>query len=138
MYKICLADGTEVEFSGMNGDNFIVPDQKEMDVSVFTDDNLKSVTITNDDGNTAEFENLSFTQQQKQKNGDYYICFHQKTDQEVKNEELEAEVESLKKSVVSIAEAEISLGNITADDLDGAIRDTVKADIEGGLVKDFP
>ncbi len=91
MYKMTLADGTLVKFSDMNGTNYITQDQTELDTSIFTDENLKSGTVvhTTGDKETVEFENWSFIQQQKQLNGDYYICFRQKSEQELKEEERE-------------------------------------------------
>lgn len=85
MYSMQLADETVVEFEGMNGTNYIVG-QEAMDTSIFTDENLKKVTVTDDDGNVETFENLSFIQQQKQLNGDYYVCFREKSTQELLNE----------------------------------------------------
>lgn len=123
MYKMILADGTEVKFDGVNGNNFIVPNQKEMDTDVFTDENLASGTVTDDDGNEYPFTNLSFTQQQKQRNGDYYICFHERTEQEV---EL-AEIHDL---LVQVAEVEVSAGNILLEDIKGDIQNEVRVKID--------
>ncbi len=85
MYEMKLNDDTVIEFEGMNGTNYIVG-QEAMDTSVFTEDNLKSVTITDDGGNVEIFENLFLIQQQKQMDGDYYVCFGQKTEQELADE----------------------------------------------------
>lgn len=96
MYTMTLADGTTVRFDGMNGTNYIVPDQTEMDTGIFTDDNLASGTVTDESGNTEAFANWAFIQQQKQLSGDYYICFRQKTDAELEDEartERETEVQ---------------------------------------------
>ncbi|MCD8208133.1 MAG: hypothetical protein LUD72_09385, partial [Bacteroidales bacterium] len=113
MVKLTLADGAEVEFAGINGSNFIVPDQKEMDTSIFTDENLKSVTVETDDGKE-EFKNWTFVQQQKQANGDYYICFTEIPAQDIAN----AEVKDL---VIQIAEIEIASGNLALEDISGDI-----------------
>ncbi len=83
MYTMTLADGTAVRFNGMNGTNYIVPDQTAMDTGIFTDEALVSGTVTDEDGVETAFENWAFIQQQRQMNGDYYICFRQKTDAEL-------------------------------------------------------
>ena len=51
MYKITLADGTELNDLVLNGNNFIA--QTAVDDTVFKD-NMASVTITNLDDGTAE------------------------------------------------------------------------------------
>ncbi len=122
MTKITLADGTAVEFSGINGNNFIVPDKKEMDVSIFTDENLKNGSVKTDDGTMYEFENLRFTQQQKQKSGDYYICFHEMTDEEKMSE--------IKDLLVQLAEIDVSDGNLELADIKGTLQDAVRVKID--------
>ncbi len=109
MAKLTMADGTTVEFAGINGNNFIVPDKKQMDTSIFTDSNLKAGTIETDDGESYEFKNLRFTQQQKQLNGDYYICFHEITPQEK-----EDDTETL---LLQVACAEVEAGAVSIDDI---------------------
>lgn len=96
MYTMTLADGTAVQFDGLNGTNYIVPNQTAMDTGIFTDENLVSGTVTDEDGVETAFENWAFIQQQKQLNGDYYICFRQKSDAELEEEaraERETEVQ---------------------------------------------
>ncbi|MCC8047310.1 MAG: hypothetical protein LIP12_17790 [Clostridiales bacterium] len=107
MITMTLADGTEVKFSGMNGNNYIVPDQKEMDASIFTDENLVSGTITNEDGTTEEFANLRFIQQQKQLDGDYYICFWQITEQELKEKAMNTYISTLEDALLELYESQI-------------------------------
>ncbi len=102
MYTMTLADGTTVQFSGLNGTNYIVPDQTAMDTGIFTDENLVSGTVTDEDGVETTFENWSFIQQQRQMNGDYYICFRQKTDAE-----LEAEARATRETEVQEALVEL-------------------------------
>ncbi len=121
MVKMTLADGTEIEFSGINGNNFIVPDQKEMDVSIFTDDSLKEGTVIVDD-KTYEFESLRFTQQQKQKNGDYYICFHETT-----LEEKEADLEEL---LVQVASIEVEEGNLEIGSIPASLVNEVRMKVD--------
>lgn len=54
MYKITLADGTELENLVLNGNNFISP--TAVDDAVFAD-NMATVTITNlEDGTTEQIE----------------------------------------------------------------------------------
>lgn len=129
MYKMTLADGAEIEFAGMNGDNLIVPDQKEMDESVFTDDNLKSCTFEDEDGNKYEYENLSFIQQQKQKNGDYYICFYQKSAQQV-------DMEEIRDLIIDLAEIEVSDGNLELEDIPAGLQDAVRVKLDDSKWKD--
>ncbi|MCD8376877.1 MAG: hypothetical protein LUD69_08025 [Oscillospiraceae bacterium] len=105
MYTMILSDSTKVTFSGMNGTNYIVPDRAEMDTSIFTDDNLASGTITDEDGNMEEFSNWAFIQQQKQPSGDYYICFRQKTDQELADEARDSYITTLEDALIELYEA---------------------------------
>ncbi|MCD7882537.1 MAG: hypothetical protein LUI87_02345 [Lachnospiraceae bacterium] len=107
MITMTLADGTEVTFSGMNGTNYIVPDKKEMDTSVFTEENLVSGKFTDEDGTVEEFANLRFIQQQKQLDGDYYICFWQKTEQELKDEATEKYISTLEDALLELYESTI-------------------------------
>ena len=102
MYTMTLADGTAVQFSGMNGTNYIVPGQTAMDTGIFTDENLVSGTVTDEDGVETAFENWAFIQQQKQLSGDYYIYFRQKSD-----EELEAEARAARETEVQEALVEL-------------------------------
>lgn len=123
MYTMTLADGTEIEFDGVNGNNFIVPGKKEMDVDVFSDENLVSGTVKDGDGNEYPFENLSFTQQQKQLNGDYYVCFHEKTAQEILNE-------SMEELLVELAEIAIEDEKASIEDLPPLFQEKVKAKMD--------
>ncbi|MCC8063666.1 MAG: hypothetical protein LIO70_01110 [Clostridiales bacterium] len=102
MYTITLADGIAVEFAGLNGTNYIVKGASPLDTSIFTDENLASGTVTDEDGVETPFTNWSFIQQQKQLNGDYYICFRQKS-----KEELDAEAKAARETEVQEALVEL-------------------------------
>lgn len=104
MYTMTLADGTTVRFSGLNGTNYIVPGQTALDTDIFTDENLVSGTVTDGDGNTEAFANWAFIQQQRQMNGDYYICFRQKTDAELEAEAQAEETVSMQEALVELYE----------------------------------
>ena len=109
MYNMTLADGTVVKFADMNGTNYITKDQTEIDTSVFTDENLKSgiVVHTTGDKETVEIKNWSFIQQQKQLDGDYYVAFRQKTEQEVADEERDAYIATLEDALIELYEASL-------------------------------
>lgn len=104
---ITLADGNQVKFAGINGTNYVVPNQEAMDVSVFTDDNLTSGSITDENGNVETFKNWAFIQQQKQLNGDYYVCFRQKSAQEVADAERDAYIATLEDALLELYESQI-------------------------------
>ncbi len=123
MYKMTLTDGTVVEFSGMNGTNFIVPDGKSMDTSVFTNDNLADVIIVTEANEVYECQNLAFTQQQKQLNGDYYICFHERSEEEIALEEIED-------LLVQVAEIEVNAGSLQLESIHGSLRNAVKVKLD--------
>ncbi len=75
-----------------------------MDTGIFTDENLVSGTVTNEDGVETTFENWAFIQQQRQMNGDYYICFRQKSDAELEAEARAARETEVQEALVELYE----------------------------------
>lgn len=98
MYTITLADGTKIKDLDMNGTNYV--SKKKIDESIFTETNLKTVTIS--DGETTEtYSDWEFTQQMEWEDGTFYLAFHEKTEQE----KLIDTIKSSSSSITDIQEA---------------------------------
>jgi hypothetical protein len=98
MYTITLADGTKIKNLDMNGTNYV--SEKKIDESIFTETNLKTVTIS--DGETEEtYSDWEFTQQMEWADGTFYLAFHEKTEQE----KLIDTIKSSSTSITDIQEA---------------------------------
>ena len=98
MYTITLADGTKIKNLDMNGTNYV--SKKKIDESIFTETNLKTVTIS--DGETEEtYSDWEFTQQMEWEDGTFYLAFHEKTEQE----KLIDTIKSSSSSITDIQEA---------------------------------
>ena len=88
MWKIILADGTELTGFTQNGNNYV--SKTQVDESVF-EGNLSTLTLT--DGETEiVMHNAVLIQQVKYKDG-WYLCFREKTPQEVVVESLRSAAE---------------------------------------------
>lgn len=89
-YTITLNNGTEIKDLIKNGDNFV--SKVKLDESIFKN-NLTRMTISN--GEEVEvLENMEFIQQMKI-GKEYYICFRQLTEREIKDIEIDSKIEYL-------------------------------------------
>ena len=88
MVKLILADGTELKGFKRNGNNYV--SQTEVDVSVF-EDNLSTLTIV--DGDTQMVMRNAELIQQVQYTDGWYLCFREKTEQEMRYAELMGKLE---------------------------------------------
>ncbi len=100
-----------------------------MDVSIFTAENLESCTFTSEDGTQYEAENLGFIQQQKQADGDYYICFYEKTAEQVKLDEMY-------ELLVDLAEIEVADESLALEDIPAGIQEQVRYKLDDSKWKD--
>lgn len=90
MVKLILADGTELKRFKQNGNNYV--SKTEVDVSVF-EDNLSTLTIV--DGDTQMVMHHAELIQQVQYADGWYLCFREKTEQEMRYAELTGKFEYL-------------------------------------------
>ena len=88
MVKLILPDGTELKGFKQNGNNYV--SQTEVDVSVF-EDNLSTLTIV--DGDTQMVMHNAELIQQVQYADGWYLCFREKTEQEMRYAELTGKLE---------------------------------------------
>lgn len=88
MVKLILADGTKLTGFTQNGTNFV--SQKQVDESVF-EDNLSTLTI--DDGDTQTVMHNAELIQQVQYADGWYICFRERTEQEMQYAALNGKLE---------------------------------------------
>lgn len=108
MITITLADGTQLENLTQSGSNYV--SQTKIDESVFTDANLKTVSIYDSDtGSTQELKNVEFIQQLHYENfagnTGYYLVFRELSAQEVLNKSNADDVTALQEAVVEIYES---------------------------------
>lgn len=97
MYKIKLADGTELDNLTLNGNNFI--SESVISDEVFSNDNLKTVIITDENGST-EYRNMKLLQNKVQ-GGQSWFILAEKTKGELEKEESEIALASLYYEVVN-------------------------------------
>lgn len=90
MYKLILADGTEIKNLTKNGDNYI--SDKKIDEHLFKG-NLSTLTIT-DGEETITMENAELIQQ-VEFDGKFWICFRELSERELKDMDMEAKIEYL-------------------------------------------
>ena len=90
MYKLILADGTEIKNLTKNGDNYI--SDKKIDENLFKG-NLSTLTIT-DGEETSSMENAELIQQIEY-DGKFWICFRELSERELKDIDMEAKIEYL-------------------------------------------
>ena len=90
MYKLILADGTEIKNLTKNGDNYI--SDKKIDENLFKG-NLSTLTIT-DGEETINMENAELIQQ-IEFDGKFWICFRELSERELKDIDMEAKIEYL-------------------------------------------
>ena len=90
MYRLILADGTEIKNLTKNGDNYI--SDKKIDGNLFRG-NLSTLTIT-DGEETITMENAELIQQ-VEFDGKFWICFRELSERELKDIDMEAKIEYL-------------------------------------------
>ena len=91
MFKLILADGTEIKNLTRNGDNFI--SDTKVDESLFAG-NLTSLTITDGEDVTIEMNNAELIQQIEYQ-GKYWLCFRQLSESAIKDMALESQIQYL-------------------------------------------
>lgn len=91
MYKMILADGTELKGFQKNGDNYIIG--KKVDESVF-EGNLSTLTITDGKDDEKIMRNAVLIQQVEYEDG-FHLCFRELSAQELRDMELDAKIEYL-------------------------------------------
>lgn len=91
MFKLILADGTEIKNLTRNGDNFI--SDTKVDESLFAG-NLTSLTITDGEDVTIEMKNAELIQQIEYQ-GKYWLCFRELSERELKDISLESQIQYL-------------------------------------------
>lgn len=91
MFKLILADGTEIKNLTRNGDNFI--SDTKVDESLFAG-NLTSLTITDGEDVTIEMNNAELIQQIEYQ-GKYWLCFRELSERERKDMALESQIQYL-------------------------------------------
>lgn len=88
MVTLILADGTKLTGFTQNGTNFV--SKKQVDETVFAD-NLSTLTITDGDTQTV-MHNAELVQQVQYADG-WYICFRERTEQEMQYAALTGKLE---------------------------------------------
>ena len=91
MFKLILADGTEIKNLTRNGDNFI--SDTKVDESLFAG-NLTTLTITDGEDVTIEMNNAELIQQIEYQ-GKYWLCFRELSERELKDITLESQIQYL-------------------------------------------
>lgn len=76
----------------MNGSNYV--SQTEVDESVFAD-NCTPMIIAASDGTEERVEHGVFMQQMEWSDGTWYLCFREKTPQEIRDEQIQAQIDYL-------------------------------------------
>lgn len=97
MYKIKLADGTELDNLTLNGNNFI--SESVISDEVFSSDNLSTVIITDENGST-EYRNMKLVQNKVHGSQSCFILA-EKTKEELEKEESEIALATLSYEVVN-------------------------------------
>lgn len=91
MFKLILADGTEIKNLTRNGDNFI--SDTKVDESLFAG-NPTTLTITDGEDVTIEMNNAELIQQIEYQ-GKYWLCFRELSERELKDMALESQIQYL-------------------------------------------
>ena len=99
MYKLILADGTELTGFTKNGDNYIR--KEKVDESVFKD-NLSTLEIT-DGEETITMHNAELNQQVEDADG-FHICFRELSAQELQNKVTESNVTDIQVALAELYE----------------------------------
>lgn len=99
MYKLILADGTELTGFTKNGDNYIR--KEKVDESVFKD-NLSTLEIT-DGEETITMHNAELIQQVEDADG-FHICFIELSAQELQNKVTESNVTDIQVALAELYE----------------------------------
>ena len=99
MYKLILADGTELTGFTKNGDNYIR--KEKVDESVFKD-NLSTLEIT-DGEETITMHNAELIQQVEDADGSH-ICFRELSAQELQNKVTESNVTDIQVALAELYE----------------------------------
>lgn len=90
MWKIILADRTELKGFTQNGNNYV--SQEQIDESLFAN-NLATLTITNGEEKIV-LHNAELIQQMQHDDG-WYLCFRELTKQEMEAAALSAKIDYL-------------------------------------------
>ncbi len=106
MYTITLADGTKIENLTLNGNNWV--SQTQIDEAIFTDDALKTVTIT--DGETTEAHENMFLNQLIEFNGEYWFILLEKDHTTLLRETLEQELTGVQTALAEVYETVLGGG----------------------------
>lgn len=85
VYTITLADGQQLTNLGLNGNNYV--SQTKVDENIFKD-NLSVMTVCDGETETV-YHNVELVQQQKWFDGSWYLCFREKTPEEIRAEAME-------------------------------------------------
>lgn len=96
MYKIKLADGTELDNLTLNGNNFI--SESVISDDVFSSDNLTKVIITDENGST-EYRNMKLVQNKVHGSQSWFILV-EKIKEELEKEESEGTIATLSYELV--------------------------------------
>lgn len=99
MYKLILADGTELTGFTKNGDNYIR--KEKVDESVFKD-NLSTLEIT-DGEETITMHNAELILQVEDADG-FHICFRELSAQELQNKVTESNVTDIQVALAELYE----------------------------------
>lgn len=107
MYTITLADGKQLTWLEMNGDNYV--SKTKVDEKIFKD-NLSTMKVS--DGKTEEtYKDMVFIQQMEWADGTFYLAFREKTAQEKALAAIAANTNSVTDVQVALAEVyEMILG----------------------------
>lgn len=108
MWKMILADGTELSGFQQNGNNYVSAEQ--IDEAIFAG-NLSTLTLT-DGEETIVMRNAELVQQVHYENmpgleDGWYLCFREKTQQEIMSEKLrssDVEISDLQLALVEVYE----------------------------------
>ena len=92
-WTLTLADGTSIEGLEMNGNNFV--SESELDESIF-DGNCSKITCKSSTGEEKTIENAELQQQKQYRDvPGYWLSFKTKTEEEIKYENLQSQIDYL-------------------------------------------
>ena len=103
-YTITLADGQKLTGLGKNGDNFV--SAKKVDESIFKD-NLSVMTVSDGETETV-YHNAELIQQQEWFDGSWYLCFREQTENERKEQEFNAKLQEIEKTLGVLFTGEVN------------------------------
>lgn len=91
IYKITLADGTEISNLKLNGNNFI--SKEAIDASIFADNCLP--VVINDGVSDTTHPNMELVQVLEQMPGEYWFILRDISDEELANAKMKSDIEYL-------------------------------------------